>query len=232
VAFPTSTAYLLPVVPHFSPETDNFSQRSNILTSSSNSNRASRISLTQQTGCQYCSKWSSIPCGHSEESTLGDTMDPLTALSLAANIVQLIDFGVSIVSKWDQLYKPVHGALDENTALEKASVRLQQFSNGVQGYLSQAQQRSPQGARAQCDQALEEICVECGELSKTLVEELEKLKVLQDHRDKNRKGITQAVKRLWSQKKIEETAQKLNSLKMDLNAQVLVPLRYCSIGPL
>jgi hypothetical protein len=158
---PAQPTYFL----HFSHKTDSFLQNVQTFSPSSISNRASRISFTQQTLCQYRSKWSSTP-GYSKESTLGDTMDPLSALSIAATVVQFIDYGTRILSKTNQLHKSVDGALDENIELEKASLQLQQFCNEVQGSLSQAEQRSPQGAQAQFDQALEEICVQCVELSK------------------------------------------------------------------
>src|ERR1700683_780713 len=107
-------------------------------------------------------------------------MDPLSALSVAAAVIQFVDYGAGIVSKGTQLYKSVDGALGENIELETASIRLQRLSSGVQGSLSQARQDSTQGSPTQVDQDLETICKECVTVSQELVDKLETLKLAGD----------------------------------------------------
>lgn len=52
-------------------------------------------------------------------------LDPLSALSVAASVVQFVDFARKIVSKGKQLYKSPGGALRENEQTETATKRLQ-----------------------------------------------------------------------------------------------------------
>jgi hypothetical protein len=42
-------------------------------------------------------------------------MDPLTALSVAACVVQFVDYGTKLLSKGRELYKSADGALWENS---------------------------------------------------------------------------------------------------------------------
>ncbi|KAH8784376.1 hypothetical protein BGZ57DRAFT_757700 [Hyaloscypha finlandica] len=154
-------------------------------------------------------------------------MDPLSALSVAAAVVQLVDYGAGIVSKGTQLYKSVDGALGENIELETASIRLQQLSSGMQGSLSQARRDNTQGSPAQVDQHLEAMCNECVTVSQELVNKLETLKVPGDHPYKKWKSFRQALKSVWSKEKIEAIAERLCSLRAELNTHVVVSL---SIG--
>jgi hypothetical protein len=152
-------------------------------------------------------------------------MDPLSALSVAAAVVQLVDYGAGIVSKGTQLYKSVDGALGENIELETASIRLQQLSSGMQGSLSQARRDNTQGSPAQVDQHLEAMCNECVTVSQELVDKLETLKVPGDHPYKKWKSFRQALKSVWSKEKIEAIAERLCSLRAELNTHVVVSLR-------
>jgi len=152
-------------------------------------------------------------------------MDPLSALSVAAAVVQLVDYGAGIVSKGTQLYKSVDGALGENIELETASIRLQQLSSGMQGSLSQTRRDNTQGSPAQVDQHLEAMCNECVTVSQELVNKLETLKVPGDHPYKKWKSFRQALKSVWSKEKIEAIAERLCSLRAELNTHVVVSLR-------
>jgi len=62
-------------------------------------------------------------------------MDPLTALSVAAAVVQFVDYGTRIVAKGTNLYKSADGALTENIELETASIRLQGLGGTLQDSL-------------------------------------------------------------------------------------------------
>ncbi|KAE9379481.1 hypothetical protein N431DRAFT_451335 [Stipitochalara longipes BDJ] len=149
-------------------------------------------------------------------------MDPLSALSVAANIVQFVFYGINVVSKGNQLYKAGDGALIENAELEEATIRLQQLSKTFQESLDQS---LPQSSSAQSEQALQKICEECKAVSQELIEKLEKLKVPNGHPHKKWKSFRQALKYVWTKEKFEEVAQRLAHLRMELDSHVLVSLR-------
>jgi len=45
-------------------------------------------------------------------------LDPMSALSLAGNIVQFLDFSIYLVGKAHEIHKSVDGALSENLDAE------------------------------------------------------------------------------------------------------------------
>jgi len=152
-------------------------------------------------------------------------MDPFSALSVAAAVVQFVDFGTNIVSKGSKLYKSTEGALIENIELEKASTRLQGLSSTVQTFLRGDYQGPQSGPLVECDQALHTICEACLEVSKELIDKLDKLKVPDGHPHKKWKSIQQAFKTVYSKDKIEEILGRLVGLRNELNTNVLVSLK-------
>lgn len=55
-------------------------------------------------------------------------MDPLSALSLAATLVQLVDFTNKVVSKGYRVYNATDSALSQDVALEYIATDLQDLS--------------------------------------------------------------------------------------------------------
>ena len=48
-------------------------------------------------------------------------MDPITALGVAGSIVQLVDFGIKVVSKGNKIYHSGDGSTAENHDLENVA---------------------------------------------------------------------------------------------------------------
>ena len=74
-------------------------------------------------------------------------MDPLSALSVAAAVVQFVDYSSRMVSKSREIYKSADGALAENIDLEVASKCLQRLTEPLRG--------------SQIVDALGEVCKAC-----------------------------------------------------------------------
>lgn len=55
-------------------------------------------------------------------------MDPVSALSIAAVVVQFVDFGAKTLSKSHELYRSSRGALNENIETEAATKRKHPLS--------------------------------------------------------------------------------------------------------
>src|ERR1700712_3244536 len=87
-------------------------------------------------------------------------MDALTALGLAANVIQFVDFAASILSKGNTIRKSADGALKENTQLRSISSRMQTLTADLE--------RSIHNPFTQNDQALKAICSSCFEIATEL----------------------------------------------------------------
>jgi hypothetical protein len=148
-------------------------------------------------------------------------MDPLTALSVAACVVQFVDYGTKLLSKGRELYKSVDGALSENIDLEEASSRLKVLSSDLQKSL----RGGDQGAVNKRDQALETICNGCIEVSEDLTVRLKKLMLHSDQKHRKWESFKLTLKTVWSKEKIEETALKLAKLRSELDTHVILSIR-------
>ncbi|KAH7395860.1 hypothetical protein BKA64DRAFT_71595 [Cadophora sp. MPI-SDFR-AT-0126] len=75
------------------------------------------------------------------------TMEALAALSVAAAVIQFLDFSSKLVSKGQQLHSSTNGALIENTELEEAARRLKGLTEPLQ--------------TSEGDEAIAAICKSC-----------------------------------------------------------------------
>ena len=148
-------------------------------------------------------------------------MDPLTALSVAACVVQFVDYGTKLLSKGRELYKSADGALSENIELEEASSRLNLLSSDLQKSL----RGGGQGPVNERDRALEAICNGCIEVSEDLTARLKKLMLPSDQKHRVWKSFTLTLKTVWSKENIEETAVKLAKLRSELDTHVILSIR-------
>jgi len=59
-------------------------------------------------------------------------MDPLTALGLASNVIQIVDVSTRIVSKGQSIYKSADGTLAENMDAEAVATDLNLLNTKLQ----------------------------------------------------------------------------------------------------
>jgi hypothetical protein len=142
-------------------------------------------------------------------------MDPFSALSAAASVVQFLDYGIRVMSKSRELYTAVDGALSANVEIEEASARLQGLSRAL----------SLQGSLDETDAALDTICKECIVVSKDFISALEKLKVPDGEKHKKWQSFRLALKSVLGKEKIDEMADRLAKLRSELDTHVLVSVR-------
>jgi len=63
-------------------------------------------------------------------------LDPVSALGVAAAVVQFVDYGTQIVSKGRKIYRSGDGTLAENVELEATSSRLRDLAAPIQKSLT------------------------------------------------------------------------------------------------
>jgi len=105
-------------------------------------------------------------CQSNSKAVTSDSMDPVTALGVASSIVQLIQFGSSLSSQANHIYRSAEGALPEHIECDSARKRLMDLSDQVKQSMRDARvvgNRPNPGA-----QALEDICNGCVEVSREL----------------------------------------------------------------
>lgn len=150
-------------------------------------------------------------------------LDPLSALSVAASVIQFVDFASKIICKGKEVYASVDGVLPENMQNETVTVRLLEMTKKLKKPLvvvgCSSEEEHSQHRR------LKQICEECSEISKELLEHLRVLKVPKGSEHRRWKSFRQALKSVWDKKAIDAMAKRLEGLRSELHTQVLVGLR-------
>jgi hypothetical protein len=120
-------------------------------------------------------------------------VDPLSALSIAASVIQLVDFSCEIVSRSKDLYKSTDRILKENARAETVPVRLKQMISKLQERVGNNLNLvlSKEDEVVQHNR-LRDICKECSSASEELVSHLNKLKVPTGTENRKWKSFRQA----------------------------------------
>jgi hypothetical protein len=101
-------------------------------------------------------------------------MDPLSALGVAAGVVQLIDFGTRLTSAAGQLYLSPSGRTAEEVELTTIASDLSQFSANINSKTARLARYAP--AESASEATLFAICEECVAAAKELEDAIRKLR--------------------------------------------------------
>lgn len=148
-------------------------------------------------------------------------LDPLTALSLAGNIIQFVDFSTKLVVKGREQYKSADGASVGDAELEAIAKDLQ----GVNHRLTSSLQIAHARTLTASDEALHKLSEQCSSVAEELIHILDKLKV---HGTSNRrwKSFRKALKSLMKKEEVDAIAKRLQHFRDELNIHILVSMRY------
>jgi hypothetical protein len=149
-------------------------------------------------------------------------LDPLTALSLAGNIVQFVDFGTKLLAKGHELYKSTDGVSVGHTELGIIAKDLQE----INGHLKKPAPQVIQSRTAtESEVALRKLSEQCSGVAGELIDALEKLKV-QGTSNRRWKSFRQALKGLMKREELDAITTRLQRFRDELNLHILVSMRY------
>lgn len=148
----------------------------------------------------------------------------LSALSVAASLIQVVDFAGKIVSKGRQLYRSSDGLLQEQAQTETVAIRLRQLAQNLKDAVGEPNYKPRHSEEFQ----LKTICEECSGISEKLLSYLGQLKVPKEDDHRKWKSFRQALKNVWSKRELDDLAKRLAELRNELGTQILVSLR--SVG--
>jgi hypothetical protein len=153
-------------------------------------------------------------------------MDPLSALSLAGNIVQFIDFGGKLLSGVRELYKSPSGTLAAHHELELVTTDLSALVIKLRNSFDQGGgiESADQDAAIQ-RRSFEQICNKAMKVTEELIQQLNKLKV-RDGKLRTLRSLQHVVETAWSRQEKEDLKKRLLSLKGALETRVLFAIRY------
>jgi hypothetical protein len=147
-------------------------------------------------------------------------MDPISALSLAACVVQFVSFTGNVVSKGKLIYDIGDGSLVGNIDFQVIATRLESLTGKLRDGL-----KDTPGCLTEDEQQLESVCEDCIAISAKLIRRLERLNDKQQCKGEAWKSIRQALKSVWSKKEIDEIVKRLDLFRGDLDTNILVSMR-------
>lgn len=142
------------------------------------------------------------------EALIAAVLDPFSALSLAATIVQFVDFSSKLISDTAELYRSAEGNLASNIELSTIVTDLSTLSSDLE-----VRDRD-QSAYSKDERALTNLAVQCRELSTKLLDILGDLRVKGPH--KKWKSVRRALRSVWKESEIREIQKRLDSFRSQL----------------
>jgi hypothetical protein len=143
-------------------------------------------------------------------------MDPLSAFSLACNVLQFIEFGTKILTKASEYHSAPDGALEEQRNLRG----VMQSLNGLNVDLASSLSTSSEIEIPPAKQKLIAANEQCLHLSNKFIRLLNSLKV-NDGRSKL-ESLRMAIKSVWYKEKVQAMNKELTEARDNLNIALLV----------
>ena len=147
-------------------------------------------------------------------------MEPLTALGLASNVIQLIDFGARIVSKSSELYKSSNGRLIQHTDIATTCSDLERLTSKLSESILP---HSVTTVLLEDELALYNLSHGCVDVSQQLQDGLNKLQI--DGAPSRWKSLRKALKSIWKKERLAELQNRLVEYRDQLDSRILVGLK-------
>ena len=154
-------------------------------------------------------------------------MDPLSALGLASNIVQLVQFVGAVISDSHEVYSSADGALQRNSVLEEVAQNPAEMNSELMR--SQRSMSSWFMSLSPAERQLKNLCEECDVVSRELLVKLDTLKVRSRSRYKRWDSFRQAMKSMWNEGELRALEKRLEGIRTRLDTNLLICLRYVTL---
>jgi hypothetical protein len=155
------------------------------------------------------------------EVVLTMVLDPLSAFSVACNVLQVIELGVKVLSKAANYRKAETGVLTEQKDLRDV---LQSLNNLNTDLLASLPQRTASKQHTIEEARLLEANNQCLLLSKNFIDFLDRLKLRDRHAVFD--SLRMSIKTLWHRDKMDAMEKSLSQARDNLNVSFLVYMKY------
>jgi len=150
-------------------------------------------------------------------------MDPLSAVSLASAIIQIVDFSAKILLNTSEIYKATDGKRKIDRALEATTANLGELLAEVGKKSSINYQESNASGQRTADGQLLKLAQDSEEVANTLRVTLNKIRF--NGNGGERSVLKQGFRTVLEQKTIKDLADKLDSIRKQVDTALLVSLQ-------
>jgi hypothetical protein len=150
-------------------------------------------------------------------------LDPLTALGLAASIIQLVEFGGKVLSTGyaiNQAVRKGKEALEEDLQLGRLTQDLEDVNAKLLSALS-----ANSGPLSREDERLQELAVSCQDTAVKLLDILDDQKVKEKAPFKEWAALKKAIKKARRQSEVQRLEEQLTKYRQQLSTNLLSVIR-------
>jgi hypothetical protein len=140
-------------------------------------------------------------------------MDPVTALSVAGNVIQFVDFGCRVFSKGIEIALSEQGSTIVHDELEDIATDVSIMARKL---------RASSLPKEGVDSTVSGICDRCTRVADEMLARLTKLKT---RRKQKWKSLWMALQHVWSEGEMQDIVQRLTMFKETLEMHILVDMR-------
>ena len=137
-------------------------------------------------------------------------MDPLSALGVAAAVVQFLDFSSGLISGTYKIYKAEDGDAPTNQTLRKVATDLKDISDQL-------------NQKGDSQSGPEQLCRECLDVADELTSVLDRL--MKQEKQSIWSSFRLALRAVWSQDKLESLQKRLDNLRQQMSMHFLLSMR-------
>ncbi|KAF4948223.1 hypothetical protein FSARC_13789 [Fusarium sarcochroum] len=146
-------------------------------------------------------------------------MDPLSILSIAAGVVQFVDFGTRVLSEAKEAYSSSVGRTLQNADLSATVDNFSTLSSVLEDK-SKLLTNAPAGSS---HEVFVRLCSECKDVIRQLENAISKHQVTGDHGfDRAVSSLVVVIKGIWSAGEIDHMKQRLERIRGEINTALLI----------
>ncbi|CAD6570296.1 MAG: hypothetical protein ASARMPRED_003641 [Alectoria sarmentosa] len=150
-------------------------------------------------------------------------LDPLTALSLAGNVVQFVQFGCTLAAKAHEVYSSNSGTSEESLEMESVTSRLLGIVHDIESHLASVHPSTSPDSISKSSRRLLEIADACKMIAEDILRRLEGMKIRQPPSVWT--SVRQALKIMWTKDELDALMKRLKAYISELDTAILVSIK-------
>lgn len=149
-------------------------------------------------------------------------LDPLTALSIASSVIQIVDFGCKLVSETQEIYHSASGATKEFVTSREITQDIKLLYQDLRRKNQAFERLGPD------DMALGKLVDSCAGEAEALMRLLEELKVPSDANEW--KSFKNAIKSARKKAKVTDIETRLFNIQRQINSRLVLMMTYVPVA--
>jgi uncharacterized protein Yka (UPF0111/DUF47 family) len=146
-------------------------------------------------------------------------MDPLSALSVASAVIQIVDFSTKVIARTKEVYDSPDGTTEQTMLLENATANLDDLLQGLRKSRRTIDAFDPKSP----DGRLLQLAKDSNEVATSISEAIDHVKRRSDGSE--RTALGQGLRSVLDQKKLSALTERLDQIRKQVDTTLLISLR-------